>query len=82
MGDYSETIRVAPGFANAYFNRGAVRLEKGAYAEAIADFDEALRLEPDDALTLQHRAQAKEKSGDAEGAQQDNEKACELGLNG
>ncbi len=40
----------------AYLNRGLAKAEMGRHAEAIADFDEALRLNPRSDLALNNRA--------------------------
>jgi tetratricopeptide (TPR) repeat protein len=44
---------------------------KGDYDRAIADFSEAIRLQPDDAFVFYHRSEAYEKKGDHERAKAD-----------
>ena len=43
---FSEVVRVAPSFAEAYLNLGLVREEQGRHGEAIAHFQKALQLKP------------------------------------
>jgi tetratricopeptide (TPR) repeat protein len=45
--EFSEAIRLDPGFAKAYLQRGAVALARGNAAEALPDFEQVLRLRPD-----------------------------------
>ena len=56
---FSETIRLKPDHANAYFNRGASRAELKQYEAAIADLDEAIRLQPDHAGAYHNRGVSK-----------------------
>jgi tetratricopeptide (TPR) repeat protein len=42
----SRLIYLAPGDAHAYTNRGLIYLAKADYGDAIADFDQAIRLDP------------------------------------
>ncbi|HTN77831.1 MAG TPA: tetratricopeptide repeat protein [Pirellulaceae bacterium] len=55
---YSEAIRRAPHYGAFFHNRGLAAYEGGHHKHALADFDEALRLEPDNAETLCARAMA------------------------
>ena len=47
-----------------YTNRGAAYFDKGQYARAIQDFDEALRLKPGNANALAGMARAKKALND------------------
>ena len=47
------------GEAEAYYNRGVVKLELGEFVEAIADYDESIRLKPDYAKSYHSRGVAK-----------------------
>ncbi|MHA7840724.1 MAG: tetratricopeptide repeat protein, partial [Gammaproteobacteria bacterium] len=49
--------------ATAYFNRGVAEYRLGRYAEALGDFDEALRLDPAYALAYHNRGCAKYRLG-------------------
>lgn len=54
--DYGQAIRLnKPRLHEAYTNRGGVQLEQGRFAESIADFDQAIRLKPDDVFALCNR---------------------------
>ena len=59
----------------AYNNRGTARAEKGLRAEAIADFDAALRLAPTALLPLVNRSEVRRQLGDARQALADAEAA-------
>ena len=48
---YDEAIHLKPDLAEAYTNRGNVKIELGRHVEAIADYDEAIRLKDDKAYT-------------------------------
>ena len=43
---FAGVIKLAPGFAEAYFNLGLVRQEQGRYVDAIPSFQKALTLQP------------------------------------
>lgn len=52
----------------AYYNRGNAQAAKGDQAAAIADYDEALKLEPKNARVLNNRGTARSEAGDADAA--------------
>jgi lipoprotein NlpI len=54
--------------AAAYYNRGNAHAAKGDRAAAIADYDEAIRLEPKNAPALNNRGTAHSEAGEAEAA--------------
>lgn len=54
--------------ATALRHRGDARNDAGAYKDAIADFSEALRIEPENVPALTGRAQARLTGGDVAGA--------------
>jgi lipoprotein NlpI len=54
--------------AAAYYNRGNAQAANGDQAAAIADYDEAIKLDPKGAPAYNNRGTAKNESGDAEGA--------------
>ena len=56
---FNEAIRLQPGHANAYFNRGASKAELKQYKAAIADCDQAIRLQPDHASAYHNRGISK-----------------------
>jgi tetratricopeptide (TPR) repeat protein len=45
----NEAVRLSPGHFKALFNRGQVRLQQGHLEEAVADFDRATSLKPENA---------------------------------
>jgi lipoprotein NlpI len=56
------------GRASAYYNRGNAYAAKGEHLPAIADYDEAIRLDPKGSTALNNRGTAKSESGDLDGA--------------
>lgn len=48
LADYSEAVRLDPGYANAFNNRGLAWQAKGDLDRAIVDHTEAIRLDPKD----------------------------------
>ena len=56
------------GRAAAYYNRGNAHAAKGDQAAAIADYDEAIKLEPKNAPALNNRGTALSEKGDTDGA--------------
>jgi len=57
--------------AIAYYNRALAYENKDDYARAIADYDEALRLNPNDADALLYRGLDKQRLGDKAGGEAD-----------
>ena len=56
--DVYDAIRLNPGDAVAYRNRGSAYHKKGDYDRAIRDYDEAIRLDPGYALAYSNRCWA------------------------
>jgi Flp pilus assembly protein TadD len=56
-----------------------VRTAKGDVEGALEDFNEALRIKPDDAAVVHHRSLARRAMGDEEGAQKDQNESLRLG---
>lgn len=80
---YDEAIRLLPEqdpayLVAAYNNRGIAHRDKGNLNLAIADFNEAIRLEPEAAGAYDNRGQARHATGDAEGALTDYAEAIRL----
>ena len=46
IADYTETIRLDPKYAEAFYWRGIAYDEKKDYDQAVADYTEAIRLNP------------------------------------
>ena len=57
--------------AAAYYNRGNARAAKNDFDDAIADYDEAIKLTPKDARVLNNRGTVYRDKGDAERAMAD-----------
>ena len=58
MGLFSKLFGSQPDSAEAFIQRGLGYLEKGQYDKAVADFNEAIRLEPEIPGTFAARGQA------------------------
>ena len=70
-----DQIYVGRGLAQLYYHRGTAYYDKGEYDRAIADFDQALRLQPKSAATYNYRGLAKLAFGDDQGAMRDFDEA-------
>lgn len=68
----------APADAEYYLSEGHSKRMRGDYAEAIADFDRAIALEPDAADMYNHRGYSKFALADYEGAIADFDRVLEL----
>ncbi|HZI17761.1 MAG TPA: tetratricopeptide repeat protein [Pyrinomonadaceae bacterium] len=55
VAEFSEAIRIEPGYARAYFGRGNNYANKRDHDRAIADYTEAIRLDPKYALVYRNR---------------------------
>ena len=64
--------------AITYYNRGVAKHDLGEYADAIADYDEAIRLQPDHASAYYNRGNAKYALGEYEAAITDYDEAIRL----
>src|SRR5277367_2848752 len=67
-----------PDDANALYRRGQVYASKGAYALAISDFDNSLRLNPKDVEAYNNRCWARTVVGDLQAALKDCNEALRL----
>ena len=61
------------------FKRGTARIETGAYGDAVADFDEAIRLRPEYGEAFHNRGVAKWRMGKPEAALADFDESVALG---
>jgi tetratricopeptide (TPR) repeat protein len=80
IADYDEAIRLDPGNATAFRNRGAVNTKMQRYDRAIADFTDAVRLDPNVAAAFYGRAYALRFVGQYERAVADYRTALTLKL--
>ncbi len=63
IADYTQAIRLKPGFALAYAGRGYAKEKLGQHSTAISDFDTAIRLQPDYAPAYFNRGVARRNLG-------------------
>ncbi len=75
---YNRAICLKPDLAEAYTNRGNVKVELGRHVEAIADYDEAICLKPDDDKAYSNRGVAKMELGRHDDAMADHDEAIRL----
>jgi Mlc titration factor MtfA (ptsG expression regulator)/Tfp pilus assembly protein PilF len=71
-------IGVRRGAADAFFSEGVWLMNEHRHEEAVATFDKAIELAPDDAEALAHRALARVKSGEPIRAMEDASAAIRL----
>lgn len=57
--DYTQAIKLAPRYADLYFDRGNVRFARKEYDKALADYDEAVRLDSREAAPFRARGFAR-----------------------
>jgi tetratricopeptide (TPR) repeat protein len=58
IADYTRALELDTKRATAYFNRGNIHLEKGAYAKAIGDYTRGLAFDPRNAHAYLGRGSA------------------------
>jgi tetratricopeptide (TPR) repeat protein len=58
IADYTDAIRIEPGYVLAFYSRGIAYFNRRDYDRAVADYTVALRLAPGDVLALQNRGHA------------------------
>ena len=75
---YDRAIHLKPDLAEAYTNRGNVKVQLGRHVKAIADYDEAIRLKPDDDKAYSNRGVAKTDLGRHDDAMADHDEAIRL----
>ena len=64
--------------AISYNDRGIAKQRKGDLGGALADYDQAIKLNPKNAFAYNNRGTAKEKKGDLDGALADYNQAIQL----
>ena len=73
-----KTGQYHPAYAVAYNNRGNVYRNLGQYQQAIADYDKAIELNPNDAVAHNNRGHAYADQGQYQQTIADFDKAIEL----
>jgi len=79
--DFDEVIRLKPGYAAAYSERGNIWRMKGDLSRALTDLNIAVRLDPDDAGMLARRGEVLRYRGDHPAALADFNAALKLNPN-
>ena len=87
IADLKQAIALSPRFAEAHGNLGAAYFEKGEWNNAAAAFGKAIEIAREDhrnisARSIHGRAQAFEKLGEFEKAQNDYRESCRLANRG
>lgn len=78
--DYTEYLRLDPYAPNIWYERGMLRRSLNRLDEAIADLNQCLKLDPKFALVYLERARAYALKGQKDLAQQDYQRAQQMGL--
>jgi tetratricopeptide (TPR) repeat protein len=78
IADYDRAIRLVPGYAQAFYNRGLAYDDKGEPDRAIANYDQAIRLVPTYAMAFYRRGLDLRGLGRQAPAEEDFAKAREL----
>ena len=76
--DFEEVIWLAPKLPHGYYGRGECHLDQKEYRLAIADFDKAIAIDPNDAYFLARRSHAWTALGDYDRGLSDAEQAHRL----
>ena len=76
--DYSQAIKLTPGDAAAWFNRGNSYADKGEYDQAIKDYSQTIKLAPDDADAWINRSDAYLRKGEYDQVIKDCREAIKL----
>ena len=74
----TKAIRLNPGYAEAYYNRGLAHQSVGNLKLAISDFDKAINLRNDNARAYYNRGINQKALGNTKEAKADLEKARQL----
>jgi tetratricopeptide (TPR) repeat protein len=78
MQELTKLIAANPNDQAAFYKRGQLYAVKGAYAQAMKDFDDAIRLNPRDVEALNNRCWVRTILGEAQAALKDCNDALQL----
>ena len=81
LGGFAGVEKAAADDASTFLKRSSEKIEVGDYEEAIADLNEAIRLDPNNAVAWNNRGFSKNKLGDYQGAIADLDEAIRLDPN-
>jgi len=76
--DAAQDISLSPFNIYEYAKRGTLNAGLGKYKEAVEDFNNAIKLNSNDAILFYKRGTVKVELGDLEGAKEDFNRAMEL----
>ncbi len=79
LSDYREALRLDPGIASVFNNRGNIYRDAGDYDKALADYDQAIALDPQGADALASRGWILQQKGETDRAKRDFEQALAAG---
>ncbi|MEZ4893233.1 MAG: tetratricopeptide repeat protein [Saprospiraceae bacterium] len=80
LADYTNYLKYDPNNANMWYESGMLQRSMKKNDEAIKSLDNAISLDPNFGLAYLERARAKAQSGNRAAAQQDYQKAQQMGL--
>jgi tetratricopeptide (TPR) repeat protein len=78
--DYTAYLKYDPQNANVWYERGMLKRSLGQHQEAISDLTNAIRFKPNFDVAYLERARAQIQSGNKAAAQQDYQRAQQLGV--
>jgi tetratricopeptide (TPR) repeat protein len=81
ISDFSNSIRLDPNYAPAYYYRGRTYATQGELGKAISDYNEVIRLDPNDADAYYYRGRAYADEGEFDRAISDYNEAIRLDSN-
>ncbi|WP_295616141.1 tetratricopeptide repeat protein [Chamaesiphon sp. GL140_3_metabinner_50] len=81
IADYTQAIKIDPGYKQAYNNRGAVKADLGYYQEAAIDFSQVISMDFNDSMAYHNRGVTKSKLGNKQGAIDDYTQAIKIDPN-
>jgi len=80
LADYDEYLKYDPNNANVWYESGMIQRSMNKNEAAIKSLDQAIRLKPNFGVAFLERARAKAQSGNKAAAQQDYQRAQQMGM--